>query len=354
MSALYRSGVALLGVISVIGLTTALFTDGQHPPLIIAIIGAALDVIGIVLAVLAWRGRTWRGRRPLCGASAVGTDGRTSVLCRRSAWADHGGCRHLHRLHDRRRRAHAGRLAAASPGERMTATAQSAQPQAAAQPGSLGRVPRLGGALALVLAPWGFVIANASYAWMIRNGGNDETGAGALALAASGPDLLRLGIVAGMVGCLLIIPAVLTAFRVAPGSRLAFVGGSLMIAGYVCYFGVLLSNMVIITMAQRGGPLADYAAVIDASQSDASTGWVFPIFIVGNLLGTLLFAIGLLRSRTVPIWAAILIMLWPPLHIAGLFLGGEVLEVIGAVLQAIGFAGVAAALLRRSPSGLAP
>ncbi len=58
MSALYRSGVALLGVISVIGLTTALFTDGQHPPLIIAIIGAALDVIGIVLAVLAWRGRT--------------------------------------------------------------------------------------------------------------------------------------------------------------------------------------------------------------------------------------------------------------------------------------------------------
>ena len=122
-----------------------------------------------------------------------------------------------------------------------------------------------------------------------------------------------------------------------------------MIAGYVCYFGVLLSNMIIIAMAQRGGPLADYAAVIDASQSDASTGWVFPIFIVGNLLGTLLFAIGLLRSRTVPIWAAILIMLWPPLHIAGLFLGGEVLEVIGAVLQAIGFAGVAAALLRRSP-----
>jgi hypothetical protein len=236
----------------------------------------------------------------------------------------------------------------------MTATAQSAQPQAAVQPGSLGRVRRLGGALALVLAPWGFVIANASYAWMISNGGNDETGAGALALAASGPDLLRLGIVAGMVGCLLIIPAVLTAFRVAPRSRLAFVGGSLMIAGYVCYFGVLLSNMVIITMAQRGGPLADYAAVIDASQSDASIGWVFPIFIVGNLLGTLLFAIGLLRSRTVPIWAAILIMLWPPLHIAGLFLGGEVLEVIGAVLQAIGFAGVAAALLRRSPSGLAP
>jgi hypothetical protein len=73
---------------------------------------------------------------------------------------------------------------------------------------------------------------------------------------------------------------------------------------------------------------------------------------VGNLLGTLLFGIGLLRSRTVPIWAAILIMLWPVLHVAGLFLGGEVLEVIGAVLQAIGFAGVAAAVLRSSPQAV--
>lgn len=211
-----------------------------------------------------------------------------------------------------------------------------------------GRVRRLGGALALLLAPWGFVIANACYGWKIRNGGSDETGAEALALAASGPDVLRLGIVAGMIGCLLIIPAVMTALRLVPRSRLAFVGGSLMIAGYVCYFGVLLSNVIIIAMAERGGPLADYAAVIDASQSALSTAWVFPIFIVGNLLGTLLFGIGLLRSRTVPVWAAILIMLWPVLHISGLIIGGEVLEIIGAVLQAIGFAAVAAVVLRRS------
>ena len=230
----------------------------------------------------------------------------------------------------------------------MAAIQEAASAQRVAQPESGERLRRAGGALALVLAPWGFVITNATYAWMIRNGGGDETGADALSLAAAGPDLLRLGIVAGMIACLLIIPAVLTALRLARQSRLAFVGGSLMIAGYVCYFGVLLSNMIIFAMAERGGPIADYAAVIDASQADLSTAWVFPIFIVGNLLGTVFFAIGLLRSRMVPVWAAILIMLWPPLHVAGLFLGGEVLEVLGAVLQAIGFAGVAAAVLRRS------
>jgi hypothetical protein len=230
----------------------------------------------------------------------------------------------------------------------MAAIQEAASAQRVAQPESGQRLRRVGGALALVLAPWGFVITNATYAWMIRNGGSDETGADALSLAAAGPDLLRLGIVAGMIACLLIIPAVLTALRLARQSRLAFVGGSLMIAGYVCYFGVLLSNMIILAMAERGGPIADYAAVIDASQADLSTAWVFPIFIVGNLLGTVFFAIGLLRSRIVPVWAAILITAWPPLHVAGLFLGGEVLEVLGAVLQAIGFAGVAAAVLRRS------
>jgi hypothetical protein len=230
----------------------------------------------------------------------------------------------------------------------MTALEQTAPAQDVAAPDSPHRVRRMGGALALVLAPWGFAITNACYAWMIRNGGSDSTGSDALALAATGPDLLRVTIVAGMLGCLLIIPAVLTALSLARRSRLAFVGGSLMIAGYVCYFGVLLSNMIIIAMAERGGPAADYAAVIDVSQSDPWTVWVFPIFIVGNLLGTLLFGIGLMRSRTVPTWAAILILLWPPLHVIGLIVGGEVLEVLGAVLQAIGFAGVAAVVLRRS------
>ena len=233
----------------------------------------------------------------------------------------------------------------------MTAVDRATPTQDIAQPDASGRLRRLGGALALVLAPWGFVIANASYAWMIRNGGSDSTGAEALALAATGPDVLRLVIAAGMIGCLLIIPAVLTASSRARRSRLAFVGGSLMIAGYVCYFGVLLSNMIIIAMAEHGGPLVDYAAVTDASQSDLWTAWVFPIFIVGNLLGTLLFAIGLLHSRTVPAWPAILIMLWPPLHVIGLIVGGEVLEVLGAVLQAIGFAGIATAVLRHQVEG---
>ena len=52
----------------------------------------------------------------------------------------------------------------------MTATveapARSAEP---VRPPTSG-VRRVGCALAMVLAPWGFVITNATYAWAIRNG----------------------------------------------------------------------------------------------------------------------------------------------------------------------------------------
>ena len=230
----------------------------------------------------------------------------------------------------------------------MTATVEAtSRPVEPVRPPTSG-VRRVGSALAMVLAPWGFVITNATYAWAIRNGGSDATGADALALAASYPVLLRMGLVAGMLGCLLLIPAVLGAFRLAPTSRLVLAGGSLMIAGYVCYFAVLANNFTILAMAERGGPLADYAAVIDASQADAWSTWVFLLFVVGNLIGTMVFALGLLRSRAVPVWAALGILLWPPLHVIGLAVfGNEVPQVIGAVLQALGFAGCAAVLLRR-------
>ena len=212
---------------------------------------------------------------------------------------------------------------------------------------ALSRTRQVAAAAALFVAPWGFVVCNAAYAWAIRNGGSDESGAAALALVAAEPAALRLAVMAGLLGALLIVPAVLAAMRLARRSWPAFIGGSLMIGGYICYFGVLLSNMIIIAMAARGGPLGDYAAVIDASQSDGSTTWVFALFVVGNLLGTLLLAIGLLRSRAVPAWAALSIMVWPPLHATGLIVGNELWEVTGAVLQALGFAATAVVLLRQ-------
>jgi hypothetical protein len=212
-------------------------------------------------------------------------------------------------------------------------------------------VNRWGCVLGMLLAPWGFAITNLCYALAIRQGGSDSSGADALALFGAHPTLVRVGVTAGMIGCILIVPAVLGLFRLAPTSRAVLVGGSLMIAGYICYFAVLQSSFVVLAMAELGGDPSRFAAAIDTSQADPWPLWVFGLFVLGNLVGTLVLAIGLLRSRAVPLWAAIGIGLWPPLHVIGLvFFGNEVPQVIGAVLQALGFGGCSVVLATRSRS----
>ena len=50
-------GLIVLGLLSLVDLAAPLFTDGQHPPMVIALIGAGLGLISIILVILAWRGR---------------------------------------------------------------------------------------------------------------------------------------------------------------------------------------------------------------------------------------------------------------------------------------------------------
>jgi hypothetical protein len=213
---------------------------------------------------------------------------------------------------------------------------------------------RFGGlAVALWTGPAALAVTNFLYAMATRDGGIDETGAGTLKLAAEHPTASRALIAFGLIGSILMVPVALGAVRLIGqrAARLGFIGGTLMAAGYICYFGILLSNPIIVSMAEHGGPLADFAAVIDDSQASSYAFWPFPLFVLGNLVGTFILGLALLRSRVVPVWAAAGVMAWPPLHILGLFvLGNEWPEVAGAVIQAIAFAVVGARLLATRPT----
>ncbi len=57
MTRVYRAGLIVLGLLSLVELSGPLTTDGQHPPMTIALIGAGLGLISIILVILAWRGR---------------------------------------------------------------------------------------------------------------------------------------------------------------------------------------------------------------------------------------------------------------------------------------------------------
>jgi hypothetical protein len=56
MNRFYRPGLIILGVLSLGDLAAPLLTDGEHPPMSIALIGSALGLISLVLFALAWRG----------------------------------------------------------------------------------------------------------------------------------------------------------------------------------------------------------------------------------------------------------------------------------------------------------
>jgi hypothetical protein len=58
VSTIYKTGLVLLGVISLGDLAAPLLTDGQSPPMSIALIGSALGLLSLILVAVAWRGRS--------------------------------------------------------------------------------------------------------------------------------------------------------------------------------------------------------------------------------------------------------------------------------------------------------
>jgi hypothetical protein len=52
----FRAGLVVLGLLSVLDLSLPLVTDGEHPPMSIALATAALGLASLVLVVSAWRG----------------------------------------------------------------------------------------------------------------------------------------------------------------------------------------------------------------------------------------------------------------------------------------------------------
>ncbi len=104
-------------------------------------------------------------------------------------------------------------------------------------------------------------------------------------------------------------------------------------------------------MAQAGRPTGVFARVIDTSQADAALAWLFVLFVLGNLAGTLLLGLPLLRSNVVAAWAAVAVLAWPVLYVTALVAGSEWIEAAGAAQQAAGLAAAGVAVLLRRAGG---
>ena len=59
MSRRNRFGLVVLGLLAVADLFSPLLTDGDHPPMVIAIGAAVVGLISLVLVGFAWQGKRW-------------------------------------------------------------------------------------------------------------------------------------------------------------------------------------------------------------------------------------------------------------------------------------------------------
>ena len=216
------------------------------------------------------------------------------------------------------------------------------------QPDPLARTARtrlLGIVIAMVVAPWLVVVAETANAVMARDG-DDLTPHGELATVSQHLTLDRWASFAALIGALLLVPAVLGVMRLVrtEAARLGLVGGVLMAAAYVCYFAMVFQGFTADAMVSVGGSSSQHEQVLQAVLDEPLTLWVYLLFVLGNLVGTFLLGLALVRARTAGRIAGYGLMAWPVLHVAGF----PFAESVGAVGQAMGFALAARALLGRS------
>lgn len=229
----------------------------------------------------------------------------------------------------------------------MTETLHSPAPALARSDDPTTGFRRIASAVALPAAFALQAVTNTIYAVATRDGGGD-TGPAAETIAfyhAHGQELVAASVIA-MVGVLLVVPGVLAALRVLRPSRprLSLIAGILMIAGYICYFGIVMTGFLSLALANSG--VAQAPAILQEGQDHPLAMPFLLLFVIGNLVGTLLLGLAVMLSRTLPWWVGALIMGWPVGHIVNLVGCGEWFAVAGGVLEVIGLCFVAGAALR--------
>lgn len=170
-----------------------------------------------------------------------------------------------------------------------------------------------------------------------------------LAGASNNPGAMRLSVWLGLLTALTIVPAAIAVIwvcrRRAP--RLTTVAAVLTLLGFTA--AVVLPNDEVdaLTAAEEGLDRTAVLALIEAVWNQPAVLVALLLFLVGMVIGGILLGIALWRSRAVPRWTAVALMVSSPLHLV--FDGGiNAITALTWVLTAVGFAGASVALLRMS------
>lgn len=153
----------------------------------------------------------------------------------------------------------------------------------------------------------------------------------------------------------LMVPAALAAvwlaWRRAPALSLA--AGVFSLAGWVGIVALATQDALI---AQAGRPGYDHAqavALTNAWSNGGVVGAYTTLFVIGHVVGTVLLGAALWRARAIPRWAAVLVGVSMPLHLAAFVASIELLDIAAYAMLLTGFAACALRVLRETaPQGV--
>ncbi|MEO7449119.1 MAG: hypothetical protein ABI336_12675 [Humibacillus sp.] len=147
----------------------------------------------------------------------------------------------------------------------------------------------------------------------------------------------------GLVGVLTLVPGLIAAAAILPPSRVKAWAMGLAVPGYLCLWVLLAQDSLLWSGTHSSVDPAQVALLLDSVHPSMTVG--LGVFVVGHVLGTVLFGIALLRSGRVPAWAAWAVTVSQPLHfVATVVAGSPTLDLIGWSLTGVGLAVVARAL----------
>ncbi|CAN5858474.1 hypothetical protein BH23ACT12_BH23ACT12_15180 [soil metagenome] len=226
----------------------------------------------------------------------------------------------------------------------MTAAVVGAPAAAARTPGELERWMRV---LALVILPIG-PAAVAIIRFVLPYLTVDEPAEMASAVSANlgaQSAVLWLGFVAVMT----LTPAVIwigrMTYRGAP--KLTVAALALAIPGYLALGMAMATDLILYAAANNG--LDQQVVTGLVSNPHPVTAVVEIVFVLGHLVGTVLLGVALWRTRSVPVWAAVLTTFSQPLHlVAAVVLASRPLDLVAWMMTAVGFAAAGAASARRT------
>ena len=142
---------------------------------------------------------------------------------------------------------------------------------------------------------------------------------------------------------ILLIPAAAFAGRALQASTrpLAGIGTALLFLGSLL-FTYSLGNDVVLLAASQTGSAATAQAYADSGVVSLTT----LLAVAFQFIGVVLMGIAALRSRLIPVWAAVFLIAWNPVQVIGTVTGISVVETLGDLMLLAAYTAIAVRLFR--------